>query len=78
MIHGALVLWCIGHKKTVIGIVLLVVALGLVFRFSWGRSAEKLGALIEGVIRLRQQKREKGKDVAEGRAHVDGIARPRA
>jgi len=50
-----------------IGIVLLVVALGLVFRFSWGRSAEKLGALIEGVIRLRQQKREKGKDVAEGR-----------
>ena len=50
-----------------IGILLLVVALGLVFRFSWGRSAEKLGAIIEGVIRLRQQKREKGKDVAEGR-----------
>ncbi len=50
-----------------IGIVLLVVALGLVFRFSWGSSAEKLGARLEGLVLLNRQNREKIKDLAEGR-----------
>ena len=50
-----------------IGIVLMVLALALVFRFSWGSVAEKLGAAIEAAVRLNQQKREKIKDTAEGR-----------
>ena len=50
-----------------IGIVLMVVALSMVFRFSWGSAAEKLGARIETLVRLNQQKREKVKDLAEGR-----------
>jgi DNA segregation ATPase FtsK/SpoIIIE, S-DNA-T family len=50
-----------------IGIVLMVVAIAWVFGFSWGKSAERLGALIDGAVRLNQQTREKGKDRAEGR-----------
>ncbi|MDO4592474.1 MAG: DNA translocase FtsK 4TM domain-containing protein, partial [Comamonadaceae bacterium] len=50
-----------------IGIVLMVVALAVVFRFSWGGAAEKLGARIEALVRLNQQNREKFKDKAEGR-----------
>ena len=50
-----------------IGIVLMVVAIAMVFRFSWGEAAEKLGARIEGLVRLNQQNREKIKDKAEGR-----------
>ena len=50
-----------------IGIALLVVALSLVFRFSWGRAAVGLGRRIETLVRLNQQQREKGKDEAEGR-----------
>ena len=50
-----------------IGIVLMVLAMALVFRFSWGKAAEKLGARIEGLVRRSQQNREKGKDVAQGR-----------
>lgn len=50
-----------------IGIALLVVALSLVFRFSWGRAAEGLGRRIETLVRLNQQQREKVKDEAEGR-----------
>lgn len=50
-----------------IGIVLMVMALAVVFRFSWGGAAEKLGARIEALVRLNQQNREKFKDKAEGR-----------
>jgi DNA segregation ATPase FtsK/SpoIIIE, S-DNA-T family len=50
-----------------IGIVLMVVALAMVFGFSWGSAAEKLGRRIEGMVRLNQQNREKIKDKAEGR-----------
>ena len=50
-----------------IGIVLMVLALALVFRFSWGRAAESLGARIEALVQLNLKNREKGKDLAEGR-----------
>lgn len=50
-----------------IGIVLLVVALAMVFRFSWGSAAEKLGACIESWVRLNRQNRETIKDKAQGR-----------
>ena len=50
-----------------IGIVLMVLALALVFRFSWGRAAESLGARLEALVQLNLKNREKGKDLAEGR-----------
>ena len=50
-----------------IGIALMVVALGLVFRFSWGKVAETLGRVLEGMVRLNLKKREKIKDEVEGR-----------
>ncbi|MBQ0133147.1 MAG: DNA translocase FtsK 4TM domain-containing protein, partial [Comamonas sp.] len=50
-----------------VGIALLVQALAMVFRFSWGQAAEGLGARLEGLVHRNQQKREQLKDEVEGR-----------
>ncbi|MFN3376426.1 MAG: DNA translocase FtsK [Burkholderiaceae bacterium] len=50
-----------------LGIVLLVLGAGWVFRFSWGRVAESLGARIDGLVQSRRAQREAAKDVAAGR-----------
>ncbi|MFT4192055.1 MAG: DNA translocase FtsK 4TM domain-containing protein [Comamonas sp.] len=48
-------------------IALMVLGLAMVFRFSWGRAAERIGAGLEGVFTRVKQKREVKADVAEGK-----------
>jgi DNA segregation ATPase FtsK/SpoIIIE, S-DNA-T family len=48
------------------GLVLLVAAVALVFRFSWGHLAEALGSRIDGLLRSRHVKREIEEDLAMG------------
>ncbi len=50
-----------------VGIVLVVVAMALVFRFSWGQLAELLGSRIESLVQTGRAKREAALDAAEGR-----------
>jgi S-DNA-T family DNA segregation ATPase FtsK/SpoIIIE len=47
-------------------LVLGVLGIALVFRFSWGRLAESIGAQIDGLIASRQEKREIQQDYALG------------
>ncbi|WP_297722081.1 DNA translocase FtsK, partial [Limnohabitans sp. Rim8] len=47
-------------------LVLAVLGVALVFRFSWGRLAESIGAQIDGLIESRQEKREIAQDYALG------------
>ncbi|KAB2901204.1 MAG: DNA translocase FtsK [Burkholderiaceae bacterium] len=48
-------------------IVLTVLGAALVFRFSWGLVAERLGARIDGLVQTRRAQREIAKDVAVGK-----------
>ena len=50
-----------------LSIVLTVLGAALVFRFSWGRIAERLGGRIEALVQSRLASREVAKDVAVGR-----------
>ena len=50
-----------------VGIVLVVLGSALVFRFSWSRVAEGLGARIDTLLQLRRARREVAIDLAEGR-----------
>ena len=50
-----------------VGIVLAVAGAALVFRFSWGHVAERLGARIDTLLQSRRARREMVKDQAEGR-----------
>jgi len=47
-------------------IALLVLALAVVFRFSWSQVAERLGASIDGFVAARREKREIAEDLALG------------
>jgi len=49
------------------GVVLIVLGAALVFRFSWGLVAERLGARLDGLVQTRRARREIAKDVAVGR-----------
>ncbi len=49
------------------GVVLVVVGAALVFRFSWGHLAERLGARIDVLVQSGRAKREKAKDEAVGK-----------
>ncbi|QKV54109.1 DNA translocase FtsK [Comamonas antarctica] len=49
------------------GIVLLVLGAALVFGFSWGQLAERLGGRIYSMVRVSRAQHEKAKDVAVGR-----------
>ena len=48
-------------------IVLWVLGIALVFGFSWGQFAERLGRRIDSMVRVGRAQREKAKDVAVGR-----------
>ncbi|RYF06553.1 MAG: DNA translocase FtsK [Comamonadaceae bacterium] len=50
-----------------LGVVLVVLGAALVFRFSWGHVAERLGGRIDALVQLGRAKREKAKDVAVGK-----------
>ncbi|WP_027014625.1 DNA translocase FtsK [Comamonas composti] len=50
-----------------IGICVVVIGLAMVFRFSWGRLAEGLGARLDGVLQRLLSSREKARDAAAGR-----------
>ena len=50
-----------------VGIVLVVAGAALVFRFSWGHVAERLGARIDTLLQSRRARREMAQDQAEGR-----------
>ena len=71
---GALGYW-VGHQSlhwlgmtgsALASLVLAVLGVALVFRFSWGRLAESIGAHIDGLIASRQEKREIEQDYALG------------
>ena len=49
------------------GVVLVVLGAALVFRFSWGHLAERLGGRIDALVQTGRARREKAKDVAVGR-----------
>ena len=50
-----------------VGIVLTVLGAALVFRFSWGHVAERLGARIDTLVQSRRAHREAAKDSAVGK-----------
>jgi DNA segregation ATPase FtsK/SpoIIIE, S-DNA-T family len=47
-------------------VALVVVGMAVVFRFSWGHVAERVGARIDGWFEARREQREKAEDVAFG------------
>ena len=49
------------------GVIVVVLGAALVFRFSWGHLAERLGGRIDALVRTGRARREKAKDVAVGR-----------
>lgn len=49
-----------------VGVALIVLASAVVFRFSWGHVAERVGATIDGFIVSRREKREIAEDLALG------------
>lgn len=49
-----------------VGVALIVLASAVVFRFSWGHVAERVGAAIDGFIVSRREKREIAEDLALG------------
>ena len=54
------------NGSALLGIVLCLVGVAMVFRFSWGQLAEKIGAQLDALIRSRQEKREIEEDMALG------------
>ncbi|WP_311223756.1 MULTISPECIES: DNA translocase FtsK 4TM domain-containing protein [unclassified Acidovorax] len=50
-----------------LGVMLVVLGAALVFRFSWGHLAERLGGRIDAMVQLGRAKREKARDVAVGK-----------
>ncbi|MDE2606869.1 MAG: DNA translocase FtsK 4TM domain-containing protein [Burkholderiales bacterium] len=47
-------------------VALLVLASGVVFRFSWSHVAERIGSAVDGFVQSRREKREIAEDVALG------------
>ena len=54
------------NGSALLGIVLCLVGVAMVFRFSWGQLAEKIGAQLDALIRSRHEKREIEEDMALG------------
>jgi S-DNA-T family DNA segregation ATPase FtsK/SpoIIIE len=50
-----------------VAVALLVIAMAIVFRFSWSHVAERVGAVIDGFIESRREKREIAQDIVLGR-----------
>jgi DNA segregation ATPase FtsK/SpoIIIE, S-DNA-T family len=49
-----------------VAIALMVVGSAIVFRFSWGQVAERIGAWVDGLITARREQRERAEDLALG------------
>ena len=54
------------NGSALLGIVLTLVGVAMVFRFSWGQLAEKIGARLDALIQSRHEKREIEEDLALG------------
>ena len=54
------------NGSALLGIVLFLVGVAMVFRFSWGQLAEKIGAQLDALIRSQHEKREIEEDMALG------------
>ncbi|PUE40803.1 DNA translocase FtsK [Limnohabitans sp. Bal53] len=54
------------NGSALLGIVLVLVGVAMVFRFSWGQLAEKIGARLDALIQSRHEKREIEEDLALG------------
>jgi S-DNA-T family DNA segregation ATPase FtsK/SpoIIIE len=67
LVGPASVKWLGYTGSALLSIVLVVLGVSLVFRFSWGHVAEALGARIDALVQSRLAKREVAKDVAVGR-----------
>lgn len=66
-LSGPLALNWLGFTGSgLVGVALIVLASAVVFRFSWGHVAERLGAAIDGFIVSRREKREIAEDLAVG------------
>ena len=63
----AAVKWLGFTGSGLLAIMVLVLGAALVFRFSWGRVAERLGAALDALVQSRLAKREVAKDVAVGK-----------
>ena len=64
---GAFIVKSLGFTgSTLVGIVLALVGVAMVFRFSWGQVAEAIGERIDGLIQSRHVKREIEEDMALG------------
>jgi S-DNA-T family DNA segregation ATPase FtsK/SpoIIIE len=64
---GAAAVGVLGFNgSALLGIVLTLVGVSMVFRFSWGQLAENMGAHLDALIRSRHEKREIEEDLALG------------
>ena len=54
------------NGAAVLGIVMALVGVAMVFRFSWGQVAESMGARLDALIQSRHEKREIEEDMALG------------
>ncbi len=50
-----------------VGVIAVVAGAALVFRFSWGQLAERLGGRIDGLVQVGRARREKAIDLAAGK-----------
>ena len=54
------------NGAALLGIVMALIGVSMVFRFSWGQLAENIGARLDALIQSRQEKREIEEDMALG------------
>jgi len=67
VVGPAAVKWLGFTGSGLLGVMLVVLGAALVFRFSWGHVAERLGGRIDALVQFGRAKREKAKDVAVGK-----------
>ncbi|MGH6626008.1 MAG: DNA translocase FtsK 4TM domain-containing protein, partial [Burkholderiaceae bacterium] len=67
LVGPASVKWLGFNGSGLVCIALGVIGAALVFRFSWGHVAERLGAWIDSLIESRREKREMAEDLALGK-----------
>lgn len=62
----AAVKWLGFTGSGLVAVAFVVASMAIVFRFSWGHAAERIGAALEDLVRRRREKREIAQDVALG------------
>ncbi|MFY8102949.1 MAG: DNA translocase FtsK 4TM domain-containing protein, partial [Ramlibacter sp.] len=66
LVGPAAVKWLGFTGSGLVAIAVVVAAMAMVFRFSWGQLAERIGARIDGFIASRRERREMAEDLALG------------